>query len=253
MARLQITPAPGEALRADCLGRRESGAVDCTSCRVRHLAVCAALPDAEVDALESVVAPLELIAGSTLVREGDPRRQVYTVTAGALRLVRLLADGRRQIAGFLLPGDFVGLSGADTHRHDIEAVTESALCRFRDEDMQALRARFPDLERRLLAHACTELDAAHEHLLALARLNPVERLAAFLLDVAARRARWAPDARDVVLPMGRADIGDHLGLTIETVSRSFTKLRQQGLIAVPDAHTVTLLDRAGLQRLARGS
>ncbi|MBS7455896.1 helix-turn-helix domain-containing protein [Coralloluteibacterium stylophorae] len=252
MARLQTTPAPGETLRAHCPGRRPAGAVDCTSCRVRHLAVCSALPEAEVEALESVVAPLELIAGSTLVREGDPRRQVYTVTAGALRLVRLLADGRRQIAGFLLPGDFIGLSGATTHRHDIEAITDSTLCRFRDEDMQALRADFPDLERKLLARACTELDAARENLLGLARLNPMERLAAFLLDLAERRARWAGDAVDLVLPMGRADIGDHLGLTIETVSRSFTRLRQQNLIAVPDAHTVTLLDRAGLARLAHG-
>ncbi|MFC4728851.1 helix-turn-helix domain-containing protein [Coralloluteibacterium thermophilus] len=245
------SPMPQRAA-SDCPGPARGAPVDCTTCRIRHLSVCAALGDEEVSALEAVVSSLHLQPNSTLVREGDPRRQVYSVTAGALRLVRLLPDGRRQVAGFLLPGDFLGLSTAETHRHDVEAVTETMLCRFRAEDMQALRERFPDLERKLLSRAMTELDAARETALGLARLNPIERLAAFLLDLSEKRARWGRTEQLMVLPMGRADIADHLGLTVETVSRSFTRLRHDGVIALHDIHGVELLDRKRLVDLAAG-
>lgn len=237
---------------SDCPGAARDARTDCTACRIRHLAICSALAEEEVHALEAVVSSLHLQPNSTLVREGDPRRQVYTVTAGALRLVKLLSDGRRQVAGFLLPGDFVGLSGAETHLHDIEAVTESMLCRFRVEDMQALWARFPGMERKLLARAMSELDAARDGALGLARLNPLERLAAFLGEFADKRARWSRAGGTLVLPMGRADIADHLGMTVETVSRSFTRLRQQELIALHDANGVEILDRPALDALAHG-
>ena len=228
--------------------------VDCAACRIRHLAVCAALGDTEVRALEAVASSLQLAPNATLVRVGEPRSQVYTVTAGALRLVRLLQDGRRQVAGFLLPGDFVGLSGAGSHRHDIVAVTDSTLCRFRSDDMVALRTRFPELERRLLDRAMSELDAARDQAFGATRLAPVEQLAGFLLEHAARQARWRATADAVLqLPMPRADIADHLGLTVETVSRSFTRLRASGLIALDDAASVRILDPAALAALAQAT
>lgn len=192
---------------------------------------------------------INMTAGSTLVRSGSPRRHVYNVTAGALRLVRLLPDGRRQVAGFALPGDFIGLSESPTHRHSIEAVNDSRLCRFSVDDMRMLRARFPQLERKLLERACHELDAAHESMMALARMNPLERLADFLLKLSAHNTLTGNTSNMVVLPMTRADIADHLGLTVETVSRNLTKLRQQGLIALPDIHQVEILDFAGLEAL----
>ncbi|MET0131788.1 MAG: helix-turn-helix domain-containing protein [Stenotrophomonas chelatiphaga] len=223
---------------------------DCLHCSVRHLAVCSALSPDEVQALERVTVSQPLALGATLARAGEPRLHVFTLTEGALRLVRTLADGRRQISGFVLPGDYLGLSGSDHHRFDIEAIAESRVCRVGLPQMKDLRARFPHLERKLLQRACQELDAAQDAALALGRLQPAEKLADFLLRLAAREALLGQSPLRVTLPMGRGDIADHLGLTMETVSRTFTKLRQQGLIALPHLNTVEILDEAGLQTLS---
>jgi len=222
---------------------------DCLHCSVRHLAVCSALSPDEVQALERVTVSQPLPLGATLARAGEPRQHVYTLTAGALRLVRTLADGRRQISGFVLPGDYLGLSGSDHHRHDIEAIAESRVCRVALPQMKDLRARYPHLERKLLQRACQALDDAADAALALGRLQPAEKLADFLLRLAAREARLGDPSMRVTLPMGRSDIADHLGLTMETVSRTFTKLRQQGLIALPHLNTVEILDEAALREL----
>ncbi|HBK44861.1 MAG TPA: Crp/Fnr family transcriptional regulator [Xanthomonadaceae bacterium] len=221
---------------------------ECAHCGVRGRAICSALSAEEMGALDEVTQSQSYAAGTTLVRTGELRGNVYTVTSGALRLVRTLADGRRQITGFALPGDYIGLTETVRHRHDIEAIVDSRICRTSMANMQRLRVRYPQLERKLLQRAGMELAAAQDTGLALARLQPSERLANFLLRLAARAPH--PENDVVALPMGRGDIADHLGLTMETVSRTFTKLKQQQLIALPQLHMVQILDHAGLRRLA---
>ncbi|MCC7633469.1 helix-turn-helix domain-containing protein [Stenotrophomonas rhizophila] len=245
-------PHPGTALSAveDPATPGCSPLRDCLHCSVRHLAVCSALAPEEVQALERVTVSLPLPLGATLARAGEPRQHVYTLTGGALRLVRTLSDGRRQISGFVLPGNYLGLTGSDHHRYDIEAIADSRVCRVALPQMKDLRARFPHLERKLLQRACQELDDAHDAALSLGRLQPAEKLADFLLRLAARQARLGENGLRVTLPMGRGDIADHLGLTMETVSRTFTKLRQQGLIALPHLNTVEILDEDGLRLLS---
>lgn len=223
---------------------------ECLHCSVRHLAVCSALSADEVHALESVTTSLHVLHGTTVARAGEERQHVYTLTEGALRLVRNLADGRRLVSGFVLPGDYVGLSQSDTYRYDIEAIADSRICRVGVPQMRDLRLRHPHLERKLLQRACQELDSAQDAALALGRMQPMEKLADFLLRLADREARHQPIGNRVSLPMGRSDIADHLGLTMETVSRTFTKLRQSGLIALPQLSVVEILDRDGLERLA---
>ena len=219
----------------------------CLHCQVRHLAVCSVLSREEMRALDASASLLTLEAGAALVRQGEPRRHVFTVTRGALRLARLSADGRRQVAGFALPGDFVGLSGAATHQHDIDALADTELCRFGIDTMHRLGESYPQLRGKLLERACVELDAAHEQMMALARMNPTERVADFLLKLAARQARAGDPGPSVALPMPRADTADHLGLTVETVSRCLTALRTRGLIALPGTYRVEILDAAGLK------
>ncbi|WP_305803979.1 helix-turn-helix domain-containing protein [Stenotrophomonas sp. YIM B06876] len=240
------TPSPtAEPSATDAAGGRE-----CLQCSIRHLSVCSALSCDEVQALEAITVSQPVPTGATLARAGEPRTHVYTVTDGALRLVRTLADGRRQVSGFVLPGDYLGLSGSDNHRYDIEAIADSRVCRVPLSQMKELRQRFPHLERKLLQRACQELDAAQDNALALARLQPMEKLAGFLLRLADREALLRPSGKRVSLPMGRGDIADHLGLTMETVSRTFTKLRQLGLIALPQLNLVEILDPLGLKQLA---
>ena len=224
--------------------------LDCTHCSVRHLAVCSALSPEEGQALEAVTVSQQVAMGATLARSGEPRQHVYTLTHGALRLVRTLSDGRRQISGYVLPGDYLGLSSSDHHRHDVEAIADSRVCRVSVAHMRELRSRYPHLERKLLQRACQALDDAQDAALSLARLQPTEKVADFLLRLAEREARLGGDPLRVTLPMGRGDIADHLGLTMETVSRTFTKLRQQGLIALPHLNTVEILDEAALHTLS---
>ncbi len=154
-----------------------------------------------------------------------------------------------KVAGFALPGDFVGLSGASTYPHDIEALGETELCRFGLDAMQRLGERFPHLQGKLLERACVELDSAHERMMSLARMNPTERMADFLLTLAQRQARGGDPGQSLLLPMPRADIADHLGLTVETVSRCLTSLRTRGLIALPATYRIDILDRDGLETL----
>ncbi|GAB2508989.1 helix-turn-helix domain-containing protein [Pseudoxanthomonas sangjuensis] len=222
----------------------------CTGCLVRHLAICSALPAEEAAALEQHAGDVVVPAGQVLAREGDTRRYVFTVTSGSLRRIRFLPDGRRLVAGFLMPGDFIGFSGATRYRHSIEAIEDSVLCAFSSQDMRELCDRYPELERELLERACVELDNTRNNLMSLARMTPVERLAGFLLDMAARRKRQGLDEASVALPMTRADIADYLGLTVETVSRCFTKLRSQGAIATDDPQHVRLLQPEALEALA---
>ena len=223
--------------------------LDCARCAVRELAVCASLPPAEADALERHVASVDLQANGELVRAGQPCRHAYSVTEGMLRVVRTLADARRQVVAFVSPGHFVGLSGHALHRCSIEAVVPSRVCAFAIDGIGELRQRFPAFEHTLLERACRDLDDAHDAMLLLARLSPLERLASFLLRLRRQMAVRDDDPR-IALPMGRTDIADHLGLTVETVSRSFTRLREQGVIALPDPHRVEILDAAALDGLA---
>lgn len=229
---------------------RHHGDHDCNGCLVRHLAVCTALPAAQAGVLDAMAGDVRLQAGQMLAREGEERRFVFTVTAGALRRIRVLADGRRLVAGFLMPGDYIGFSGASHYRHSIEAITDSVLCSIAQADMRELCADNAGLEHELLERACVELDATRDNLMSLARMTPLERLAGFLLDMAARRRRQGHSDGLVVLPMTRSDIADYLGLTVETVSRSFTRLRQDGVIATQDANHITLLDGDRLRTLA---
>jgi len=223
----------------------------------RELAICTALAADESNELERLANRRALPPNSVLASSGKPASHVYSVTDGMLRQVRTLPDGRRLVTGFSLPGDFIGLSEAATWRYNIEAVTASQVCEFAIDELRTLRARFPKLEHKLLERACLELDTSRDAMLMLARLSPLERLAGFLLQLGQKLRRCAPGNampsphRPVItLPMSRHDIADHLGLTVETVSRSFTRLRQMGLIALPDPQWVELHDPDALERLA---
>lgn len=222
----------------------------CATCDVRTMAVCAALEPDEIGALEHIMSSRQLASDETLVEEGERRRRVYSLTSGMLRLVIGLPDGRRQITGFLLPGDYLGLADEDIYSATAEAIIPSNLCSFPVAEMDRLVARFPKLNDRLFAFTRAALRHARENQMILGRLAPVEKLATFLLLLSRRAVEHRMAANPVAISMSRSDIADYLGLTIETVSRSFTKLRAQGLIDLPDAHLVDIRDRRALEAVA---
>lgn len=222
----------------------------CAACGIRELSVCSVLDSSELEELAGISHTSALEQGECLFSEGDGAEHVYNVTSGWVKLYKLLPNGRRQITGFLAAGDFLGLAASDTHVYSAEAVTGITLCRFPRRKVDGLMERFPHLQRRLLGMAANELALAQDQMLLLGRKTAREKICSFLLSLSRRsRLRGLTD-NPVHLPMGRADIGDYLGLTMETVSRTFTQLKTAGLIRLLDGHQVQLLKRDVITELA---
>lgn len=168
-------------------------------------------------------------AGSEIYAQGEKVGSYYQVEFGAVRIYRLLSDGRRQISAFHLAGEMFGFEADRTHHFFAEAIVVTGLRTFRP-------AAGVDPSRELLPLALRGMIRAQEHLLVVGRQNAVERIAAFLIDMAQRQG----DLAQVELPMSRQDIGDYLGLTIETVSRVLTKLRDKGILKFHGLRTLEI-------------
>jgi CRP/FNR family transcriptional regulator len=221
----------------------------CAECKVRPISVCSVLTPTELGELETLGHHLTLDKGQALFGQGEPASAVYTVIDGTLRLSRLLPDGRRQVMGFALPGDFLGLALQDLCSVSAEALGPVRTCRFARKDFDTLVEGKPHLLRSLHERAGQELALAQEQMLLLGRRTAEEKVAAFLLGLRDRYARTRRSSVTVELPMGRQDMADHLGLTIETVSRMLTRLdRAHTILIVPGG--VRLVDMERLERLA---
>ncbi|TJW51123.1 MAG: cyclic nucleotide-binding domain-containing protein [Mesorhizobium sp.] len=178
-------------------------------------------------------------AGSEIYAQGEKAGAFYEVEFGAVRVYRLLADGRRQISAFHLAGETFGFEADTTHHFFAEAINATGVRIFRF-------ATGADISRQLLPLALKGLTRAQEHLLVLGRQNAIERVAAFLVDMAERQG----GLRQVELPMSRMDIGDYLGLTIETVSRVFTRLKDKGVIRLPSLRSIEIVKHDTLQNMS---
>ena len=194
-----------------------------------------------------------MAAGETFIDEGDNANHFFTITAGSVKVYKLLPDGRRQVTGFLFQGDFLGLAFNDTYTYSAEALTDATVCRFPRRQFEGFIEANPKMERRLLAMASNELAAAQEQMILLGRKTAQERLASFLLSLVQRQERLGHDGKAIRLTMTRTDIADFLGLTTETVSRTFTAFRAAGLIELDGTTLVRVLDRAGLTAIAENS
>jgi len=221
----------------------------CQDCGARSHGLCAAIKAENLSRFSPAHAPQSVEAGKTFLNEGDPATHFFTVTEGAVKLFKLLSDGRCAVTGFLFPGDIFGYSDADTYNYSAEAMTPVRLCRFPRRQLDRLFADFPGLESRLLKLVSRELAAAQDLMVLLGRKTAHERVASFLLGLMGRqggKGGW------LELPMTRADIADYLGLTTETVSRVFTVLKASGCIALAGGK-VRVSDADALAELAEGS
>ena len=234
-------PSPSPSPR-----RRASTCEDCT---VRERSACACLSHAEIGQLQGLSHPLSFAVRESLFVEGQRADAIYSLTSGMARLYKLLRDGRRQIVGFALPGEVLGFASTETFAFSADAVTPVVACAFPRSTYLAFVDTRPHLLRRLHEDTARELALAQEQMLLLGRRTAEERLVCFLLGMRERWARVGRDSPTVALPMGRQDIADFLGLTIETVSRGLNRLAREGaILLVPDG--VRLLDGERMARLA---
>jgi CRP/FNR family transcriptional regulator, anaerobic regulatory protein len=183
----------------------------------------------------------------TLFCEDEEAQAVYVVVSGTLRSCKVLPDGRRQIIGFHEAGELVGMSLGETYPYSAEGVSDVRLRRVGRRQLEELMDAKPQFRVRLLSLAARELAAAQKQMLLLGRKTARERICSFLLE----RARGT--CRKIELPMSRTDIADYLGLTIETVSRTLSQLRGDGLIRMFGLHCLELLDADRLSDLAEAA
>ena len=177
--------------------------------------------------------------------EEEPAEYLYQVLTGAVRTYKVLQDGRRQIGAFHLPGDVFGLEAGEAHSFSAEAVSDCSLRVARRTSIIALAARDGDLANDLWQRTAEAFRRAQDHMLLLGRKNAEERVATFLLKMAARGG----SDQLIELPMSRQDIADYLGLTIETVSRTLTLLEKNAAIELPSSRRILVRSRSSLQRL----
>jgi len=224
------------------------GTEPCGSCGARRASVCAAIDDRDLERLAALAVPTPVPTGRSFITEGDPAEHFFNVTQGTAKLFKLLPDGRRQVTGFAAAGTFLGLAVSSSYAFSAEAVEPTQVCRFSRTRLRHLLDDFPAMERRLLDVASNELVAAQEQMLLLGRKTARERVASFLLA----RQSCAAAGRHILLPMARTDIADYLGLTVETVSRTMTRLRKERLIEMPSPTEIVLRNPDGLRELAAG-
>jgi CRP/FNR family nitrogen fixation transcriptional regulator len=175
--------------------------------------------------------------------EDEPSEYVYQVIRGAVRTYKLLNDGRRQIGAFHLPGDVFGLDAGSTHRLTAEAITDTTVRLVKRRSLEAAAGSNVRVAHNLWTMTADDLRHAEDHMLLLGRKTAMERVATFLLEMDRRLAK----AGMMALPMCRRDIGDYLGLTLETVSRALSQLNDQGILVFSGARQIVLRNR---QRLA---
>ena len=195
-------------------------------------------------AIDLMGAPLTFKRNGEIYGENEPAEYLYKVVSGAVRTYKVLADGRRQIGAFYMPGDVFGLEGGHEHTFSAEAINDAKVLVVKRSALDALAARDTDVARQLWAITARELHRAQEHFLALIK-TAEERVVGFLLEMAAR----VSGGNQFELPMSRQDIADYLGLTIETVSRTMTHLESAAAIELPTSRRVVLRNRVALGRL----
>jgi CRP/FNR family nitrogen fixation transcriptional regulator len=185
--------------------------------------------------------------GGELFAEGDEADFFYQVVSGAIRSYKLLNDGRRQIDAFHLRGDIFGLEAGSEHRFSAEAVGDATVIAYRRSRLSTLIQDDASFRDKIMTATLRSLERAQDHMLLLGRKTAQEKLATFLLDMAERLSK---DDEHFELPMQRADIADHLGLTIETVSRTLTQFARSGLIRLlPAGRSIGLCNKMALQGL----
>jgi CRP/FNR family nitrogen fixation transcriptional regulator len=182
--------------------------------------------------------------------EGEPATRRFKVVGGAIRCFKVTLDGRRQITRFCLPGDVFGWSSHKPYACSTEAITDGVVRCYQTAEVDALMATNAQFRRIVMDDLREEYDRAQEHMLMLGRMSALERVAAFLLMLRERTCGNKPSETAIRIPMSREDIGDYLGLTIESVSRTFSELRRRGVIALEPQHCVTLVRAEALRDLA---
>ena len=215
------------------LNVRQMAHVTCSDCSLSHLCLPQALKIEDIDALDQIIKrgrPLQ--KGEHLFLEGDSFHSVYAVRSGALKVYTATTEGEEQITEFYLPSELVGLSGLDTEIYPVssQAIETTMVCEIPFDRLERLSDDYPELRHQLMRVMCRKISEDQQMKLLLSKKNADERIATFLVNLACRFRRRGFSSQSFRLSMSRNEMGNYLGLAVETVSRVFTRFQRSGLI-----------------------
>ncbi len=226
----------------------------CAECSLQMLCLPAGGDADDISRLEAVVQRRRPLAkGESLFRTGDPLRAIYVASEGTFKTVVVSAGGEEHVLGFHLPGELFGLDAVGTGLHRCEAVAlgDARVCELPYAHLASIAAQVPSLQHQLLRVIGQSADRDHDHVDVLSRRQASERIALFVHGLSDRYRRIGRPADDFHLPMSRDEIARYLGLVLETVSRGFSRLHEDGVIEV-HGRRVRILDAHALKVAASG-
>ncbi|MEH0164676.1 fumarate/nitrate reduction transcriptional regulator Fnr [Paucibacter sp. JuS9] len=229
--------------------------VACSSCNLRELCLPVGLSQENIDQIDNMVGQRKQVPrGEALFRSGDPFQSIFAVRTGFFKTCVSSEDGRDQVTGFQMAGELLGLDGISSDHHSCDAVAleDSQVCVIPFSRLEELSREFNELQRQFHKIMSREIVRDHGVMLLLGSMRAEERLAAFLLNLTQRLQARGFSASSLVLRMTREEIGSYLGLKLETVSRTFSKFQDDGLLEVKQRQ-IRIIDQAGLQQLVNGT
>lgn len=229
-----------------------NSAISCGNCRLGTICLPLALEADDIVRLDEIVQrgrPLQ--KNEHLYREGDEFDSVYAVRSGTIKAYRITGDGQEQVTGFYFPGEILGMDGISKDRYasSAKALETAAVCEIPFNRLEELSSQMPSLQRHFFQLMSQEITSDQQLITLLSKNSAEERVAALLIGISMRNARRKLSKTSFRLPMSRTDIGNFLGLTVETVSRVIGRFSKQGLIEV-DSKEISLLDIDGLKEIA---
>ncbi|MEG2045252.1 MAG: fumarate/nitrate reduction transcriptional regulator Fnr [Comamonas sp.] len=225
--------------------------VTCSNCNLRELCMPTGLNEQQLHRLDEIVATRRKIKrGSTLFRNGETFTALYAIRTGFFKTCVATEDGRDQVTGFQMAGEIIGLDGIvhDHHTCDAVALEDAEVCVMPFDRLEELSREVTALQSHVHKVMSREIVREHGVMLLLGSMRAEERLAAFVLNLVQRLHTRGFSSSELVLRMTREEIGSYLGLKLETVSRTFSKFVEEGLVEVKQRH-VRILDTEGLKRI----
>jgi CRP/FNR family transcriptional regulator len=229
--------------------------VACSSCSLRELCLPVQLSGDELARLDTLIATRRKVArGHALFRIGEPFRALYAIRTGFFKTTTAADDGREQVTGFQTAGELLGFDGigADVHACDAIALEDSQVCTIPYDAFESLSREFPALQRLFHRIMSREIVRDHGVMLLLGSMRAEERVASFLLNLTRRLQARGFSASELVLRMTREEIGSYLGLKLETISRTFSRFHEDGVLDV-NQRQIRILDLAALQAMVNGT
>jgi len=224
----------------------------CSTCMLGHVCLPIGMAPPDIERLDQLVRERVRVGkGESLYRLGDAQDAIYGIRVGSLKTQVEDAAGQVQITGFHLPGELIGLDGMLESQHVSSALAleDAEVCVIRLADVDEIALQLPSLQPQVRRLMSREISRAHAMLATLGAMRAEQRLAAFLLNLSQRLSVLGYSSVEFVMRMSREEIGNYLGLTLETVSRLFSRLGRDGLIRIHQRE-VRILDLEGLRRLA---